>query len=120
MYYLSNQSIIDAIKRLHDSGAHESFRNYLVLKAHGLKYGDDVFIAITTTNTTPAVRELFGLAGLPDDEPFYNPLRNERLKHDTARGIIQTSVKKYLDEATKTKMKWMEGHQGSNSEWLDP
>jgi hypothetical protein len=118
MYYLSNQSIIDAIKRLHDSGAHESFRNYLVLKAHGLKYGDDVFIAITTTNTTPAVRELFGLAGLPDDEPFYNPLRNERLKHDTARGIIQTSVKKYLDEATKTKMKWMEGHQGSNSEWL--
>ena len=41
MYYLSNESIIAAIKKLHETGAHEYFRTYLVLKAHGLKYGSD-------------------------------------------------------------------------------
>ncbi|MBI4785463.1 MAG: AAA family ATPase [Chloroflexi bacterium] len=118
MFYLSKESLIESTKRLHDSGAHESFRNYLVLKAHGLKFGHDSYLSITTTNTTPALQLLFGVPGLPEDEPFYNPLRNERLKHDAARGIIQTNVKKYLDEATKTKMKWLEGHQSREQDWL--
>jgi MoxR-like ATPase len=117
MYYFSNESIIAAIKKLHESGAHESFRNYLILKAHGLKYGSDDYAIITTTNTTPALQMLFGVPGLLEDEPFYNPLRNEPLKKDAARGVIQTNVKKYLDEATKTKMTWLEGFQATDQSW---
>ena len=117
MYYLSNESIIAAIKILHEAGAHESFRNYLVLKAHGLKYNSDDYVVVTTTNTTPALQMLFGVPALPDDEPFYNPLRNEPLKKDAARGVIQTNVKKYLDEATKTKMTWLEGFQAADQSW---
>lgn len=117
MYYLSNESIITAIKKLHEAGAHESFRNYLTFKAHGLKYGSDDYAIITTTNTTAALQTLFGVPGLPNDEPFYNPLRNEALKKDAARGVIQTNVKKYLDEATKTKMTWLEGFQAADQSW---
>jgi len=47
-------------------------------------------------------------------ERLYNPLRNEPLKKDAARGVIQTNVKKYLDEATKTKMTWLEGFQAAD------
>lgn len=117
MYYLSNESIIKATRKLHESGAHESFRNYLVLKAHGLRFGSDQHITITTTNSTPAIQLLFGVEGLPEEEPFYNPLRNEPLKRDAARGVIQTNVKKYLDDATKTKMRWLEGFQADDMSW---
>lgn len=117
MYYLSNESIIAAIGRLHAAGAHESFRNYLVLKAHGLKFLSDEYVPVTTTNTKPSLDFLFRIVGLSDSQPFYNPLRNELLKWDAARGVIQTNVKKYLDEATKTKMKWMEGYQAPDSSW---
>jgi 5-methylcytosine-specific restriction enzyme B len=103
---------------LHESGAHESFRNYLVLKAHGLRLGAPDPISITTINTTPAIKLLFGVPGLPEAEPFYNPLRNEQLKSDAARGVIQTNIKKYHDEATKTKMKWLQISQGAQQEWL--
>ncbi|OQY85419.1 MAG: hypothetical protein B6D41_14355 [Chloroflexi bacterium UTCFX4] len=117
MFYISNSSLIAAIKKLHAAGAHESFRNYLVLKAHGLRFGNSDYINVTTKNTTPVIVNLFGVQGLPEKSPFYNPLRNELLSDEAARGIIQTSVKKYLDEATKTKMKWLEGMQGADKGW---
>ena len=37
MYYLSNESVIAAIKKLHESGAHESFRDYLPLRNEPLE-----------------------------------------------------------------------------------
>ncbi len=117
MYYISNESLIASVKKLHAAGAHESFRNYLVLKAHGLQFGNSQYHTITTTNTKPSLQLLFGVNGLPDESPFYNPLRNELLKADAARGIVQTNVKKYLDEATKTKMKWLEGMQNAEKAW---
>jgi hypothetical protein len=117
MYYLSNESIISAIKVLHSSGTHDYFRTYLVLKAHGMVCNSSNYVKVTTSNTNPAVQTLFLVPGLTEEEPFYNPLRNEFLKHDTSRGVIQTHVKKFLDGATKTKMEWMEGYQGEDKAW---
>jgi len=117
MYYLSNESIIDAIKKLHGAGTHDYFRIYITLKAHGLKYGADEPIPVTTTNATDALAALFAVPGLPENKPFYNPLFNELLPADASRGHIQTQVKKFLDEATKTKMKWLEGGQREDKAW---
>lgn len=115
MFYLTNESIINAIKTLHTIGAHSSgsFRNYLVLKQHGMQFGDHEYIDVTTTNTTPALTKLFEIDGLMQvaGRPFYNPILNEFLAKDAARGVIQTQVKKYLDSATTIKITWIEGYQ---------
>lgn len=118
MYYLSNQSIINAIKELHTAGTHGHFRNYLVLKTHGMVMGQSEHVEVTTTNTKPAIDQLFHIEGLMEqvDHPYYNPLRNEFLKEDAARGVIQTNVKKYLDSATKAKMTWIEGGQDNETQ----
>jgi len=110
-YYLTNLSIINAIKTLHKSGTHDYFRTYLALKVHGMVFGSSEYIKVTTTNTKPAFQTLFFVPGLDEDRPYYNPFRNELLKHDTPRGTLQTHVKKFLDTATKTKMIWLEGEQ---------
>lgn len=117
MYYLTNESIIAAIKNLHKSGTHDYFRTYLTLKTHGLALDNPEPVSVNTTNTTPSLQYLFGVDGLAGDSPFYNPFRNERLKADAARGVIQTHVKKFLDEATKTKMSWIKGEQGADKAW---
>jgi MoxR-like ATPase len=113
VYYVANESLISAIKKLHESGAHESFRIYLTLKAHGMKYESQEYVRVGTTNVDPALQTLFAVPGLSEKKPFYNPLLNELLDKGHGRGGIQTSVKKYLDQATKTKMTWLEGYQGS-------
>lgn len=118
MYYISNESLIVAIKQLHQTGAHEHFRNYLVLKAQGLRFGSNEYILVNTTNTTPSLQFLFGVDGLSEENPFYNPLRNELLKKDAARYAIQGNVKKYLGDATITKMHWLEGVQGDERGWF--
>lgn len=120
MFYIKNNSIIAAIQRLHSSGTHDYFRTYLALKAHGLAFGSSEPTRVTTQNTAPAYHLLFGVPGLGDDRPFYNPFRNELLKHDTPRGTGQTHVKKFLDAATTTKMVWLEGYQrkeGGEAPW---
>lgn len=120
MHYISNEALISAIKKLHESGTHEYFRVYLTLKAHGLTYNADDYVSVDTTNTTPALDFLFKVPGLSQERPYYNPLRNEQLNAGHARGVIQSEVKKFLDEATKTKMKWLEGYQsqeGRSKPW---
>ncbi|MEM2111787.1 MAG: hypothetical protein QXX08_07915 [Candidatus Bathyarchaeia archaeon] len=119
MFYIKNESIQEAIKKLHLSGTHEYFRTYLTLKAHGMIYGSSDYIPVDTQNTAPAFTILFGVQGLPEDHPFYNPLRNEMLKDDTPRGTVQTHVKKFIDGATKTKMEWLEAARmpGGEGAW---
>jgi MoxR-like ATPase len=117
MFYISNEALKKAVAILHQAGSHEHFRNYLVLKAHGLKYGNRSHIAVDTKNLDPALKLLFEVTGLPEGTPFYNPMRNELLKKDTGRGVIQTAIKKYYDEAVKTKMKWPEVYQSEDKKW---
>lgn len=69
---------------------------WFVLKRMGLDVGE-VPVEIDTSNSTPALNELFG-SGSPDGTyfvPFGHSPRFREMKHDAARSIIQTNVRRW-------------------------
>lgn len=95
MAYFAEETIEEAVRHLHASAGH-MLKLWLVLKRMGLSSGGAA-VEIDTSNSTDALKELFG-SGSSDGSyfvPFAHSQRFKEMKHDAARSIIQTNIRRW-------------------------
>lgn len=95
MTYFDENTVRSALKQLHASAGH-MLKIWLVLKRMGLKVGGDA-VQVDTNNSTPALTDLFS-CGAPDGSyfvPFGHTPRFKEMKHDAARSIVQTNIRRW-------------------------
>lgn len=121
MYYFSLEYLQNAVTSLHSTNAENYFKIYLVLKKFGLSHYPESGVEIDTTNTTQAMNDLFfvrKLGEINDDSPIYDPFRNQTLKGDASRSIIQTNIKKISQGGLAMgKVDWLDIYQNQNQKW---
>jgi len=93
--YLDNDTVGRGVKELHGSAGH-MLKVWLVLKRMGLKVGSPP-VPIDTANSTPSLVDLFSCGST--EGTFFVPIahsqRFKEMKHDAARSIIQTTVRRW-------------------------
>lgn len=95
MAYFSADTVRQATKQLHATAGH-MLKLWFVLKRMGLDIGSEP-IQIDTSNSTSALTDLFA-CGSPDGNffvPFGHSPRFKEMKHDAARSIIQTNIRRW-------------------------
>lgn len=93
--YFSGDTVLQAAKQLHGTAGH-MLKLWFVLKRMGLDAGSAP-ILIDTSNSTSALTDLFA-CGSPEGNffvPFGHSPRFKEMKHDAARSIIQTNVRRW-------------------------
>lgn len=95
MAYFSGDTVRQAAMQLHGTAGH-MLKLWFVLKKMGLDSGSEP-IQIDTSNSTSALTTLFA-CGSPDGNffvPFGHSPRFKEMKHDAARSIIQTNIRRW-------------------------
>ena len=116
-------AIEQSVKQLHQAGASDYFKTFLVLKKFGLLGDHRSFVLVDTQNTQPALGTLFAVRGLTDfkgleDRPFYEPFTNDALKEHAARSIVQTHVKRFHDKSIPfERVPWLTVDQMPDDKW---
>ncbi len=97
MAYVNEETLHNALLLLNGTADH-MLKIWLTLKHMGLSVGSPP-VEIDTSNSAPSLRRLFSF-GAPDHNffiPFSHTSRYATMKHDAARSIIQTNVRRWED-----------------------
>lgn len=93
--YVDKETLTRALQSLNGTAAH-MLKIWLTLKHMGLAVGASP-VEIDTRNSTPSLQRLFSY-GDPDGSfliPFAHTARYAKMKHEAARSIIQTTVRRW-------------------------
>lgn len=100
MPFVTRESLEGALASLWGTANH-LLKVWLTLKLMGMRDGSPA-VQITTVSPTSSLERLFSY-GHPDNDyfvPFSHTLRFSTMKHDAARSIIQTTIRRWKDSGS--------------------